>query len=208
MEDKTLQKTKAYFKNKISLLKTFWRDAHDVTTNSFLIFLSICTALVFLSIFIEAMVLSAPEVTSLTRFRDDIAHCLFTIFIFLLSLYVGRENFYHWQIACAIASFILLLDVFYLKYYPPEKYTSFLDVVLTIASVYMAAFYAYTSFFLIKYLFRLLKDIVKNILLTESVGLKRVIECITSIFLSISAMIAGIYGLLTSFSSLLQYFTE
>lgn len=72
----------------------------------------------------------------------------------------------------------------------------------------MAAFYAYTSFFLIKYLFRLLKDIVKNILLTESVGLKRVIECITSIFLSISAMIAGIYGLLTSFSSLLQYFTE
>lgn len=199
-----LHKIKQCFKNKITFIKTYWKDIHDVTTNRFLIFVSFCFALVFVAIFLETMSLSDYPLTPLSRHRGFLARALLTIFISVLALYIRKEQFLYWLGYCAASSLILLTDIFYLKCLPDEQAPIY-DLVLTPFSVAMVTFYTYTTLFLAKYLYKLMKRILKEILATESVGLKRVLECITSIILSISALLAGIYGLISSFEPILQY---
>lgn len=202
---KLFREIRLFLKDPKSYLKTYWEDIHDVTTNRFLKFISFCFALLFVSAFLKVLAASDSLSNPLAQNREILSFVLSNTFFFILILYIKSKNVLAWLFWCLFYTTVLLIDIFYLKYIPLEIQSTKADACLTLLSVYMVAFYTHTTCFLIKYLCGLMKRILKEILDTESTGLKKVLECIASIVLSISTLIAGIYSLISSFGLIFQY---
>lgn len=203
---KLFHEIRLFLKDPKSYLKTYWEDIHDVTTNRFLKFISFCFALSFVSVFLNVLAASDSLSNPLARNREILSFALSNIFFFILILYINSKNVLYWLSLFLLCTIVLLADIFYLKYIPLEIQSTKADACLTLLSLYMVAFYTHATCFLIKYLYGLMKRILKEILDTESTGLKKILECIASIVLSISTLIAGIYSLISSFGLIFQYF--
>ena len=187
-------------KNFIERLKDFDNNLQDIKSNDSLHYLSFNLSFFITSCIVFRLAFTVSIESNLHLGRYLISLILISYLLFIYFVIHIKLNI---LVACA---FIYLFILCYLKLPQIFEPTITMDILAIIMGIFSTYHVIYHTFILFKKLYPVTRRIIKIIISSEATGLKRVLETITSIFLSVSALLAGIYGLIIAFESLIKYF--
>lgn len=151
--------------------------------------------------------LTISDVPLLTQQRLSLSIVLFYLWIITLpTSFENKGNIFINIAYSTISAFIICLDVLYFVF-NSEKQSIWGDIFFTIANIFMISFFLHTLISLFRKIFSLLHFLFSKITKTEhSNGLKGTLEAITSVVLSVTALLAAISGIVIAFRELINTF--
>lgn len=190
-------------------LKDIYVNMHDVTSKQFILFLSIVFSLFFIGTVLYILSIaghpSAAEPSPIDKERDIVGHILLVLGLALISLYVNDEKKIRNALYFLLSGILLGIDFLYLRWLKPSIG---LDILLTFLTLISMSYLIYTMLIFMKALKTFIHYILSKILATSCTGLRSVIEQITSLILSASALVGGIVGFIAVCKSIFDVFSH
>ncbi len=189
------------FKNFIDRLIELQNQTKNIKSNAFLYYFSFIFSLLIVGCIVFRLAFTVPAESDLFIYRLYVTLLFFLISFLAFTLYITETK------GCLpfLCAFIYLSILYYLKFI---KQNIIWDTVFILLGTFATYYFTYLTLIAFKKLCPVIRRFLNTILSSEATGLKKVIETITSIFLSVSALLAGIYGLIAAFESLIKYFSN
>ena len=192
------------------MIKNFWENSHDTSTKDFLVYICIDFSFLINGLLLICMGILPVLVRETTEnmFRMMFGSTFIAIwFIFLPNLSMKTKDKIVSHFVCSFLSLIMIVVIIvYWLYF--GTYSAFLvgDIVITIISIPICAYFIYLLINFFRLIFFVIKTIVSRILPStkgKDRGLVFTLETITSILVAISSLVAAFWGMITGIKSFL-----